>query len=88
MTNTQFKDYPFNFQGVNFISKVDTTHPIYNAVSKLTEQEFVNLNSMALSELLAGVEISTSNLQEIQDLLNTLNEGGSYAYISLGENSL
>ena len=87
MTNTKFKDYPFTFQGVNFISKVDTTHPIYNAISKLTEQEFVNLNSMALSEFLADVEISLDNLQEIQGLLNTLNDGGSYAFIALGENN-
>ena len=87
MDNTQFKNYPFNFQGVNFISKVDTTHPIYNAISKLTEQEFVNLNSMALSELLAGVEISTNNLQEIQGELNKLNDGGTYALILLGENN-
>ena len=87
MTNTNFKDYPFNFKGVNFISKVDTTHPIYGAISKLSEQEFVNLNSMALSELLAGVEISLDNLQEIQDGLNRLNDGGSYALILLGENN-
>ena len=85
MTNTNFRNYPFTFQGLNFVSKVDTTHPIYNAISKLSEQEFVNINSMALSEYLAGVEISLDNLQEIQDELNKLNDGGSYAFISLGE---
>jgi len=86
MTNTNFKNYPFNFKGINFISKVDTTHPIYNAISKLSEQEFVNINSMALSEYLSDVEISLDNLQQIQDELNKLNDGGSYAFIALGEN--
>jgi hypothetical protein len=41
---------------------------------------------MALSEYLSDVEISLDNLQEIQDELNKLNDGGSYAFISLGEN--
>lgn len=87
MTNTNFRNYPFNFKGINFVSKVDTSHPIYNAISKLSEQEFVNINSMALSEYLEDVEISIDNLQEIQDELNKLNDGGSYAFIGLGENS-
>jgi hypothetical protein len=41
---------------------------------------------MALSEYLSDVEISIDNLQQIQDELNKLNDGGTYAFIALGEN--
>ena len=87
MTNTKFRNYPFTFKGLNFISKVDTTHPIYNAINKLTEEEFSNLHTVALSEFFEGIEISLDDLQQIQDELNKPNEGGSYAFIQLGENN-
>ena len=88
MTNTKFREYPFTIEGVNFISKVDTTHPIYTAVEKLTDEQFSNLHTLGLMELLGGIEISLDNLQEIQDNLNRINEGGSWAFLTLGQNLL
>jgi hypothetical protein len=85
MTNTQWVSIPFTAKGINFVSRVDTTHPIYSRIKSLPAGVFEEMNIQAVSEILT-VE-KTFTLSEIQKELDRVNEGGSYAFIELGENN-
>lgn len=82
---TQFKDYPFTAKGINFISRVDTEHPIYQKIANLPEGEFNNINIQAVEDLLSLKEYS---FDEIKAELDRVNEGGTYAFILLDEESI
>jgi len=82
---SQWKDYPFTAKGINFISRVDTTHPLYQRINALPAGLFEQLNIDAVSEILHLK--SEFTLDEIKSELERVNAGGSYAFIMLGENN-
>ena len=85
MTNSQWKDFPFTANGINFISRVDTTHPIYNRINSLPAGAFEALNIQCVSEIMAlDVEYT---LEDLNSELERVNAGGSYAFILLGDNN-
>ena len=85
MTSTTYTDYPFTLKGVNFISRVFTHSQMAQTIAKLPPVVFAELNQNAVSDLVGDPSLLT--LAELQDELNRVNEGGSHAFILLGENA-
>ena len=85
MTNATYTDYPFTLKGVNFISRVYTHSEMASRIASLPEGVFAQLNQEAVSEIVGDPSLLT--LAELQDELNRVNEGGSHAFILLGENA-
>ena len=85
MTNTTYTDFPFSVNGVNFISRVYSHSELLSRILSLPEGVFAQLNQEAVSEIVGDPSILT--LAELQDELNRVNEGGSHAFILLGENA-
>lgn len=79
-----FREYYFTFNGFNFVSSVDVMSEMYKSIKKLSEQEFIEMNLGALSELLAETPMT---LPAIQNRLKEMNAGGTEAFISLAGNN-
>lgn len=83
-TLENYRDYAFSAEGINFISRIDLDHPIASAIERMPVEEFLQINRLAISELLNLKEYTKA---EIEAELERVNEGGSYAFILLGENN-
>jgi hypothetical protein len=81
---TTYTDYPFNAQGINFISRVHTDSPFARQIADLPAGVFETMNIQAVSDLM---NLSTFTLDEIKSELDRVNEGGTHAFILLGENN-
>ncbi len=77
----QWEQFPFTVDGVNFISKIDKDSSMYKQVSALPEGVFAKMNEVALNQLMGN--LSTMTRDEIETALNTINEGASYALLTL-----
>lgn len=84
MTTKEFVDFPFTHKGINFVSRITEDSPFLNQISNIPPAIFESMNRMCLDEYLTK---KTYTLSEIQTVLDTLNEGGSHAFILLGENN-
>ena len=85
MSNATYTDFPFTLNGVNFISRVYNHSHMAQTIASLSEGLFAQLNREAVSELVGDPTQLT--IEELEDELNRVNEGGSYAFILLGENN-
>jgi hypothetical protein len=85
MTNATYTDYPFTLNGVNFISRVFTHSHMAQTIASLPEGIFAQLNQDAVSEIIGDPAQLT--IEELEDELNRVNEGGTHAFILLGENA-
>ena len=84
MTNTNYIDYPFTIEGVNFISRVYSHSDMYKRITRLPEGVFAQVNQEAVRELIGDPsKLSTAEL--LQELTH-LNAGGSGAFLMLGDN--
>lgn len=79
---TMFREYEFQFNGINYVSSVDVQHPIYQRIKAMPAGAFEQMNISMISEIIKP----TWTLAEISARLVELNEGGSYAFIQLGDN--
>ena len=77
-----WKEYKFNVNGINFISKVDINHPSGQRINNLPEHVFVSMNEGAVKNLIHAQD----TLESIEKELVRVNEGGTYAFILLGDN--
>ena len=85
MTTQTYTDYPFSVDGVNFISRIHSNSPFLSSVQNLPAGVFEVLNIQAVQELMGSPKLLT--IEEVQDELDRVNEGGSHAFILLGENN-
>ena len=85
MTTQTYTDYPFSVDGVNFISRIYSHSEFLSSVQNLPAGVFEALNIQALQELMGSPKLLT--IEEVQDELDRVNEGGSHAFILLGENN-
>jgi hypothetical protein len=85
MTNTTYTDFPFTAKGINFISRVYSNSPFLPQIKMLPAGIFESMNIQAVEDLLT-IE-KTYTLAEIEAELKRVNDGGSHAFILLGENS-
>lgn len=84
MTNTNYTDYPFTSNGVNFISRVMETSPFASQISKLPEGTFASMNIEAVVSMIGDASLLTT--AELLAELERVNEGGTHAFILLGAN--
>jgi len=85
MTTQTYTDYPFSVDGVNFISRIHSNSPFLSSVQNLPAGVFEVLNIQAVQELMGSPKLLT--IEEVQDELDRINEGGSHSFILLGENA-
>jgi hypothetical protein len=80
-----FREYHFQFNGLNFISSVDTESSFYQRIKAMPENLFIEMNLNLLSNLLRGDMLYSK--EAIHSELDRINAGGSFAFIQLGENN-
>ncbi len=85
MTNTTYTDFPFTANGINFISRIHSNSPFLSQIQSLPEGIFAQMNIAAVEDLLTIGK--TYTLDEVQTELDRVNEGGTHAFILLGENN-
>jgi hypothetical protein len=85
MTNTTYTDFPFTANGINFISRIHDNSPFLSQIKSLPEGIFTQMNIQAVEDLLTIGK--TYTLEEVQAELDRVNEGGTHAFILLGENN-
>ena len=85
MTTQTYTDFPFIVDGVNFISRIHSNSPFLSSVQNLPAGVFEVLNIQAVQELMGSPKLLT--IEEVQDELDRINEGGSHSFILLGENA-
>ena len=85
MTNATYTDYPFTSNGVSFISRVFSHSHMAQQIASLPAGVFAKLNEEAVSEIIGDASLMTRD--ELLNELDRVNEGGSHAFILLGENA-
>jgi hypothetical protein len=83
MTNTTYTDFPFTTNGVNFISRVYSNSPFLSRIQSLPEGVFISMNIDAITDLVGDASLLTHD--ELVSELETINAGGSHAFILLDE---
>ena len=84
MTTTEYKDFPFSYNGVNYVSRLYSHSPFLPIVEKMPAGFFESMNVKAVQEML--VVGKTFTLLEIEAELNRVNEGATHAFLLLGDN--
>ena len=85
MINTNYTDFPFTTNGVNFVSRVYSHSPFLSQIEKLPEGVFASMNIQAVKDLVGDASLLTHD--ELVQELENINAGGSHAFILLGENN-
>ena len=73
--------FPFTVDGVQFVSKIDTTGDIYSQVKNMPTEILDNWNVSAIRSLIGKVSLLTRD--EIQAELDRVNDGASQALLCL-----
>jgi hypothetical protein len=84
MTNTTYTDFPFTVNGVNFISRIYSHSEMLAQINALPKPIFEQMNVEAVREIIGDPSLLTSD--ELLSELDRINEGGSHAFILLGDN--
>jgi hypothetical protein len=84
MTNTTYTDFPFTAEGINFISRIYDNSPFLAQIKTLPAGAFEQINASAVADLM---NLKTYTLEEIQNELDRVNEGGTHSFILLGDNN-
>ena len=82
--NSEYTDYPFTSNGVNFISRVMSHSELSNTIANLPLETFQEMNQNAISEIIG--DASLLSIPELLSELARINEGGTHAFILLGVN--
>jgi len=85
MTNTTYTDFPFTVNGVNFISRIYSHSEFLNKINSLPAGIFAQVNQDAIRDIIGDPSLLTTD--ELMAELDRVNEGGSHAFIMLGENA-
>ena len=80
---TNYKDYPFTSNGVNFISRIDADSPFAGALAKLPTHVVTEMNIQAVTEMIGDVSLFTRD--ELLSELERVNDGGTHAFILLAD---
>jgi len=82
LNTTGWNSFPFEVDGVKFISKVSPTSPFMPRIAMLPEGAFIAMNKSAVLDLI-GKGLSR---EEIAQELYRINADGSHAVIELAGN--
>ena len=84
MNNTiKFATFPFTHKGINFVSKISEECK-YLPQIMLMGEDFITMNKGAIDDLI-NIEETTS-LEELQEIILVINEGGTEMFLELGVN--
>ena len=83
--NTNYTDYQFTADGINFVSRIADHSPFLGVIRNLPAQEFIALNISAVTELLGRPSLMTQ--EEILEELERVNDGATHSWILLGDNA-
>ena len=78
---TGWAEFPFEAQGVKFISKLDKDGTFYPQVLKIGEEKFRQYSVASVKELIG--DLDDMEFWEIEKTLAVLNEGATQAVIEL-----
>jgi len=84
MTTLTYTDYPFTANGVNFISRVYAHSEMAERIANLPAGIFAQLNQEAVADIIGDPSLLTT--AELLEELESVNAGGSHAFILLGAN--
>jgi len=82
--NTNYTDYQFTADGINFVSRIADHSPFLGAIKNLPAEDFIALNISAITDLLGRPSLMTK--AEILAELERVNEGATHSWILLGAN--
>lgn len=85
MTNTTYTDFPFTVDGVNFVSRIFSHSEFLSQIKALPAGIFEQMNIQAVREMIGDPSLLTHD--ELISELDLVNEGGSHAFILLGDNN-
>jgi hypothetical protein len=85
MTTTTYTDFPFTVNGVNFISRIYSHSEFLNKINSLPAGVFAQVNQDAIRDIIGDPSLLSTD--ELMAELDRVNEGGSHAFIMLGENA-
>ena len=80
---TNYTDYPFTSNGVNFVSRISNFSPFAGTLRKLPAQVLEDMNIQAVSEMIGDVSLFTR--EELLTELERVNDGGTHAFILLAD---
>jgi hypothetical protein len=83
MTTTNYTDYKFTANGVNFISRIHSNSPFRARIESLPAGMFQQLNQDAIRDIIGDASLLTRD--ELVSELERVNAGGSHAFIMLDE---
>ena len=78
---SQWKNFPFTVDGINFNSRVDLNSKLGVQVNAIPESLFISMNRSAILSLFGTP--SSFTREEISARLVEVNAGGSYAFLEL-----
>ena len=78
---TNYTDYPFTSNGVNFISRISNFSPFAGTLRKLPAGELEQMNIQAVTEMIG--DVSKFTREELLAELERVNDGGTHAFILL-----
>ena len=79
LNTTNWNTFPFEVNGINFVSKVSNDSPFMARIKMLPAGAFEQMNKGAIIELVG----LTSTLDELQNKLDEVNAGATHAVIEL-----
>jgi len=82
---TNYTDYPFTSNGVNFISRISIESPFARQLASLPREIVDGMNIQAVTEMIGDASKFTT--AELLAELERVNDGGTHAFILLGANS-
>ena len=81
LDTTNWAVYPFEVNGVQFVSLLDKEGLFYNAVERLPAGVFTNENALMVSELIGDPSLMTR--EELESELDRVNLGATQAILAL-----
>ena len=78
---TNWASFPFEVDGVQFVSKLDTNGSFYPQITKMPIQMVNLMNESAIRELIGKVSLFST--AELEAELDRVNEGATQALICL-----
>lgn len=82
MTSTiNFIDFPFTYQGVNFVSRIAETSNSLPQIMAMGE-DFIEMNKAAINDIIP--DLVSLSLDELNQRLEEINDGGSEMFLMLG----
>ena len=82
---TNYTDYPFTSNGVNFISRISNESPFARQLASLPREIVDSMNIDAVTQMIGDASKFTT--AELLAELERVNAGGTHAFILLGANA-